>query len=117
ICLTGQDQTATAVSHGQPRIFNVETGQREATLAAGALVPPAITHAVAVSEDGKLLASNCGSSVHVWEAGSWKLLATLEGHADVVYALTMSRDGKTLISAGWDTAVRVWDLPSQQPRH
>ena len=81
------------------------------------MLPPAITYAVAASADGKLLVSNCGSSIHVWEVGSWRLLATLDGHADVVYCLTMSRDGKTLISAGWDTAVRIWDVPSQQPRH
>src|SRR5439155_2450808 len=28
----------------------------------------------------------------------------------------MSRDGKTVVSAGWDTAVRIWDVPSQEPR-
>jgi WD40 repeat protein len=34
----------------------------------------------------------------------------LKGHDGFVNAVTFSRDGKLLVSAGWDTPVLIWDL-------
>src|SRR5262245_5184731 len=117
IFLPGQNQIATACSDGVIRVFSTTNGQTVTSMAGSALLPPAISYAVTASGDGKLLASNCGSSIHVWDAGTGRLQQTFGGHADVVFGLSISRNGKTLVSASADSAVRIWSIPDEQSRH
>jgi WD40 repeat protein len=66
--------------------------------------------AVAFSPDGKLLVSaTIEGDVYVWSPHSGRLLAELEGHRGPVTALAFA-DGKTLVSAGRDASVLVWDV-------
>jgi WD40 repeat protein len=51
----------------------------------------------------------------LWDAASGRLLRTLEGHTDRVYALAFGRG--TLASASWDTTARVWDPSSGSCTH
>ena len=50
----------------------------------------------------------------VFEAGAavGQKPIVLEGHENVVSALSFSDDGKQLCSASWDRTVRVWDTSS-----
>ena len=67
--------------------------------------------AVAYSPDGKTVASsgNSGNTIHLWNIENGKRLRTLEGHTDMVNALTFSPDGKTLVSGSDDDTLRVWN--------
>jgi WD40 repeat protein len=68
--------------------------------------------ALAISRDGRLLASGSGfedSTVRVWEAATGRLLARLEGHTGWVCRLVFTKDGRRLISAASDQSIRCWD--------
>jgi len=67
---------------------------------------------LAVSSDGRLLASGLGyqdSNISVWDAATGQLLKTLEGHTALVTKLAFTRDGSRLISASGDQTIRFWD--------
>ncbi|KAG2757632.1 WD40 repeat-like protein [Suillus brevipes Sb2] len=48
-------------------------------------------------------------SIKIWDAKTGKLVATLEGHTDLVRCLAWTKDGKTLISASVDSSIRTWN--------
>jgi Tol biopolymer transport system component/mono/diheme cytochrome c family protein len=60
--------------------------------------------------DGKsLLACSADKAISVFDAkGSPQ--RRLEGHNDWIYALAISRDGKTVASGSWDGEVKLWNL-------
>ncbi len=64
---------------------------------------------VAWSPDGRTLAS-VGDGIVVWDTGTGKPIATLDGHEGTVESAAWSRDGNLLASAGADGTVRVWDV-------
>ena len=75
---------------------------------------------LALSPDGKKLASGGSQDrlVNVWDltAGSVdaKLEQTIENHADWVFGLTFSPDGKQLLSCSRDKTAKVWDLKAKE---
>ncbi len=68
--------------------------------------------AMALSPDGRLLASGSGyedPTIRIWEAATGKLLVRLDGHSGWVGKLMFSKDGRRLISASTDQTIRFWD--------
>lgn len=69
--------------------------------------------AVAVSPDGKLIASGgADGAIKLWETDSGRELVALERHTDVICGLSFSPDGARLASASDDGTVKVWDTAS-----
>ena len=72
--------------------------------------------AVRFSPDGRLLAVGYPNGrSHVWSTANWKpVTRLLAGDAGEIYALAISRDGRTLATGSLDRTVWLWDIESQQ---
>lgn len=76
------------------------------------LDPHAGTTSVAVSPDGRLLASGGRDHlVRLWSLPDGAFLRSLAGHEDEVHHVAVSADGRLLVSAGADRTVKLWRLP------
>jgi WD40 repeat protein len=71
-----------------------------------------------LSRDGKFLATVpwTTSNVAVWDLGTGKRTALLEGHTARPWIMTFGPDGKVLASAGDDRTIILWDLASGKSR-
>ena len=78
--------------------------------------PTSFTCAVRFSPDGKTVAAagyetGAGNPIYLYDVASGKELPPLAGHpSGGVRRLVFTPDSKQLLSAGFDGAVRVWDL-------
>lgn len=128
-------QLVAACQDGTLRACALQCGRSPKAGAVASLAPsapPKAMQAVALSEDGTLLAAGGWSTeVFVWNAepetfsdpetsGKRKAPAnqaqakfTLPGHSQVVTALSFGRKEQfpfTLLSGSWDCSIRVWDV-------
>jgi WD40 repeat protein len=49
-------------------------------------------------------------AVRLWEVDSGQLLASLQGHTDLVRGVALSGDGHLAASCGFDGTVRLWEI-------
>jgi WD40 repeat protein len=72
---------------------------------------------VAISADGKLLASGSGDdTVKLWDALAAREKATLDGHNGKVTSLAISSDGKLVVSGSSNGTATLWDIPVGSPK-
>ena len=65
---------------------------------------------IAVFADGTRIVSG-GESVRVWDFATGESLLVLRGHGYHVTAVTVSPDGRRIVSGAVDGSVRIWDTP------
>ncbi len=77
----------------------------------GSYIVPSVTF----SPDGATLASGSeDSTVKLWDIGTRRQIATLEGHTNRVHSVSFSPDGATLASGSWDRTVKLWDVETRR---
>ncbi len=63
------------------------------------------------SPDSKVIATEDSlNSIELWDAGTGRLRALLQGHHSTIYSLTFSSDGRLLASASRDGTARLWEV-------
>jgi len=71
--------------------------------------------ALAFDPNGRWIATSGDATIKIWELATGHLLRTLTGHTDLVQAISVSPDGRRLVSSSrYDKSVKVWDVESGQ---
>jgi WD40 repeat protein len=104
------DELIVAFPDGAIEVRTIATGVVARRIAAGSR-----QSALAVTADGRLVASSGGTQITVWDS-SGKPLRTFSHEFGTVASLAFSPDGTLLVSAGLDTDVHFWDLSTGQRR-
>jgi WD40 repeat protein len=67
------------------------------------------------SSDGRfVVTTGTDGFVHVWDAASGRLLATLRGHVGRVQSPSFARRSDLVVTAGADHTARVWDVAKRK---
>jgi len=69
-------------------------------------------YSVAISPDGKYIASNSGKTIKIWDVSSGKCTKILSGHKNSIWSICYSPDGKYIASGSDDKTIRIWDVSS-----
>ena len=96
---------ASASGDGTVRLWRVADGGTERTL------PNALCACLAFSPDGQvLLGGGPQGFVHVWRVADGEPLGLWVAHGEMVQTVRFSKDGKAVVTGGWDKVVRLWDV-------
>jgi WD40 repeat protein len=95
------------------KVWDAQTGQELRTLQGGGRVPSGGAGGrglgLALSPDGRRLASAHGETLKVWDTQTGEELLTLKVHTGGVHKVSFSPDGHRLAGGGWDGTVWIWD--------
>jgi WD40 repeat protein len=92
---------------GSARLVDASTG---AEISSHRLRPRFVVDAVALSPDGRWMATAADGAIDVWQIGTGRPVPTPEGHLHTVTAVAFAPDGQSVYSAGKDGQVISWGL-------
>jgi len=98
---------ASASEDGTCRMWDLKTGKSLATLV-GHAGSVALTSCALSASSRTLYATGEDGLLRAWDTQTQKLKEALPAHSDRASSLSISTDGRVLISGGWDCALRIW---------
>jgi WD40 repeat protein len=93
------------------KIWDAETGDLLST----------IEHHYAVrslawtSDEKKLISGSNDGSIRIFGTNTWQQIAILQGHEEVVYAISLFQNDRLLASGSDDLTARLWNLDTNLP--
>jgi len=102
---------ATADNKGVICLWDVGTGTLSPTKVLSASDGQAINDVLYTPDGNYVIAASADKNIGVWDASSGTQVNTLIGHSDAVLSLSISHDGKLLVSSSKDGTIRLWQAP------
>ncbi len=100
------DQIAGGQLDNQLNVWDKNTGKLIATIKEESPI-----YSVAYSPDGKyLVCGDMGGNIKIYDANTFKLDNSLQGHTARVHEIEFSRDGKQMATASFDKSVLLWKM-------
>jgi WD40 repeat protein len=90
------------------RQWDLETGQE-----LHQQILPGESEGLALSPDGRLAIINFIQEVRLWDIPKWREAGRLLGHANNIWAIAVSPDGRLALSGADDGELRLWNLTGQ----
>jgi WD40 repeat protein len=105
----GADRFAVRTAQGEARVYSLS----------GALIASIGEKAqrIALSPDGRTLATTHAREADLWDASSGRLLRRLTGHRSLVTDAEFSPDSRLVVTASDDHDGRLWDVATGQLLH
>jgi WD40 repeat protein/tRNA A-37 threonylcarbamoyl transferase component Bud32 len=100
----------TGDSDHAARLWDARTG-----VVRTALEHEAVVQAVGFSAEGSLIATGSGHSARVWQSTTGELRAGPYAHYGAVLAVTLSPDGKRLLTGCATGSAQLWDVATGKP--
>src|SRR5439155_25368950 len=70
---------------------------------------------LAISNDGRLLATSCWDGVlRLWDVDREEQIETIAGQLKTYYSLVFSPDDSRLVGGGYDGTITMWDMATRQ---
>jgi len=117
---------ASSAMNGVVRVYDLERGGTRS------LRPPGGVTSIDIAPDDKHIVTTPGmafsnnrslpgdnqlkvsvglvNAIGLWDLESTKVIRHFAGHSSVVYAATVSADGRHILSASYDQTIRLWDF-------
>jgi WD40 repeat protein len=112
---SGDGKWLATGGYGHLRIWDVKSQKlaRDIGKLAGRVTAAAFT------PDGSMLAAADGeasspASIHVWQVSDGKAMANWVAHADTIFSLKISANGKFIATGAADKVAKLWDLNSHK---
>jgi WD40 repeat protein len=100
---------ADSFGHSEIVVWEVPSSKKRLSLKGAA-------ESLAVSSDGKTIASGWGNSITFWDLSNGQDLATLAAPADCSSVISFSPDAKTLATGGYTGAIMLWNVATRRLR-
>lgn len=107
VAISPDNQTlASGSEDGTIRLWNLDTGKKE-----GVIKPNigAVKSIVFSPDSQKIVAG--GENIIIWDLITEENLQTFIGHSKQISSLSITPDGKTLVSGSLDQTIKVWRMP------